>query len=327
MDGHPWACNMLSRVAENLYWMSRYVERVENVARLLDDGFHLELDTAGLAGDDGQGTLDSVLTILACRDAFEKAGSEGGRNAVLRFLTFDRSSEFSLLAMLARARENARSTQESLSSEAWSQINQMYLYLSGPRAQRRYQTSPFRFYERVVRECILFEGLVDSTLPRSEVFHFIQVGRYLERVNQIGNLLRFKLHALRDGGPVADLSLHTVYWTSLLRSCSAYEAFLRGRQNRIDAPSVVHYLVLEADFPRAMRFGVARCLESLREIAGGDDDAYASEAERLLGRLDSELRYMDITEIFHRGATSFLSGVQETCARVGEEMHRAYFLG
>ncbi len=318
---------MLSRVAENLYWMSRYVERVENVARLLDDGFHLELDAAGLTTDEGRSsTLDSILTILACREAFDATKSEGDREAVLRFLTFDRSSRHSLMTFIGRARENARGTQESLSSEAWSQINQLYLFLSGPRAQKRFQASPFRFYQRIKRDCILFDGLIDSTLPRSEVFHFLQVGRYLERVDQVSRILNVKLHALRSGGPVTDPALHTVYWASLLRSCSAYEAYLRKRPDRIDAPSVVRYLVLDADFPRAMRFGVARCLESLREISGGDDDGYGTEAERLLGRLDSELRYMDVGEIFDRGLSPFLTGVQEACGRIGAELQQAYFL-
>jgi len=319
---------MLSRVAENLYWMSRYVERVENVARLLDDGFHLELDAAGLTSDEGsRGALDSILTILSCKEAFEQTTGGNDRAAVLRFLTFDRGSRHSLLSMIGRARENARGTQETLSSEAWSQINRLFLDLSGPHAERRFQTSPFRFYQRIKRDCILFDGLIDNTLPRSEVFHFIQVGRHLERVDQVSRLLNVKLHALRSGSAFADPALHAVYWASLLRSCSAYEAYLRTRPDNIDAQGVVRFLVLDADFPRAMRFGVARCLESLRGISGADADGYGTEAERLLGRLDSELRYTDVAEIFDRGLAPFLTGVQEACSRIGSQVQQAYFLG
>src|SRR5262249_36133799 len=113
---------MLSRVAENLYWISRYVERAENVSRLLDVGFHLELDAAGLDGESlGIGPIESVLTILACRDAFDRSRGEDERDRddVLQYLTFDRQNGHSILAMLARARENARGTQETLSGEAW----------------------------------------------------------------------------------------------------------------------------------------------------------------------------------------------------------------
>ena len=320
---------MLSRVAENLYWISRYVERAENVARLLDVGFHLELDASGLVGDvSGQGPIESVLTILACRDAFEKAHGPGfkDREAVLRFLTFERQNNHSILAMLARARENARGTQETLSGEAWSQVNKLYLFLGSPRAQRRFAASPSRFFDGIKRACILFDGLVDGTLPRTEVFHFLQIGRYLERVNQVSRILNVKLHGLRDDGPIDEPPMRIVHWSSLLRSCSAYEAYLREHHDRIDPEGVVRYLVLDADFPRAMRFCVARCVESLREIAGGDEDEYRSEAERQLGRLDSELRYIDVTEIFGRGLNTFLTSIQDACNRVGDEIHQAYFL-
>jgi uncharacterized alpha-E superfamily protein len=152
------------------------------------------------------------------------------------------------------------------------------------------------------------------------------VGRYLERVNQISRILNVKLHGLRDDGPIAEPPMRIVHWSSLLRSCSAYEAYLREHHDRIDPEGVVRYLVLDADFPRAMRFCVARCVESLREIAGGDEDEYRSEAERQLGRLDSELRYIDVGEIFGRGLSTFLTSIQDACNRVGDEIHQAYFL-
>jgi uncharacterized alpha-E superfamily protein len=319
---------MLSRVAENLYWISRYVERAENVARLLDVGFHLELDASGLSGDvSGQAPIESILTILACGDSFEKAhgGEQKDREAVLRFLTFDRQNVHSILAMCARARENARGTQETLSGEVWSHINKLSLYLGSRRAQRRFAASPSGFFDGIKRACILFDGLVDGTLPRTEVFHFLQIGRYLERVNQVSRILNVKLHGLREGGPI-EAAMRVVHWSSLLRSCSAYDAYLREHHDRVDPEGVVRYLVLDADFPRAMRFCVARCCDSLREIGGGDEDEYRTEAERLLGRLDSELRYIDVDEIFARGLNTFLNGVQDACNRVGEEIHQAYFL-
>ncbi|HEY1860008.1 MAG TPA: alpha-E domain-containing protein [Gemmataceae bacterium] len=318
---------MLSRVAENLYWIGRYVERAENVARLLDDGFHFELDAAGLADEAGQrGPVGNVLSILSCRDAFERRPAPHDRDAVLRYLTFDRQQSYSILAMIARARENARGSQETLSAETWSQINRLYLYLSGPRSQNRFQSSPFRFYDSIKRGCILFDGLVDSTLPRAEAFHFLQVGRYLERADTISRVVNVKFQTLPDESTDAGLRLRSIYWTSLLRSCSAYEAYLKEHQDRILSRNVVRYLVLDSDFPRAIRFCVDRCLESLRELSGGNGDGYGSEAERLLGRLDGELRYMDLDEVFPLGLAPFLTGVQEACNRVGQAIQQAYFL-
>jgi uncharacterized alpha-E superfamily protein len=306
---------MLSRVAENLYWISRYVERAENVARLLDDAYHLDLG-AGLAGaDGGPKALEGIIPILAC----DGPHPAGGREALLEFLTFDVAGTQSIRSMIARARENARGTQETLSSEAWSQLNRLHLYLGGARAPQQLQASPFRFCERVRRECLLFAALVDTTLPRTEVYHFLQVGRYLERVDMMSRILNVHIRpaaATFDNGDTAG-------WVSLLRCCSAYEPYLRQYQERVEPASVVRFLVLEGDFPRAMRYCVGRCLRSLRAIAG---DGTESAAERQLGRLDSDLRYVDVAEVFARGVGAFLTGVKDACNRVGQEIQQAYFL-
>jgi uncharacterized alpha-E superfamily protein len=321
---------MLSRIAESLYWLARYVERADNVARLLDDAFHLELD-AGFAGADGANRpLDGILTILGCRDAYATAAETGGDD-VPHFLVFDRTGLHSILAMVAQARANARTTQEALSAEAWSQLNRLYLALKSPRAPAKFQASPARFLARVQRECTLFTGLIDGTLSRTEPFHFLRVGRYVERVDMLSRILGVHLRSGPGaaGGPEpggaeesADRPEHLVYWASLLRSCSAYEAYLKQRRDRLDAEGVLGHLLLEEDFPRSMRFAVARGLESLRAVAGGG----GSSAERRLGRLDGELRYMDVREALQRGVSAFLTEVQEGCNQVGREIQLAYFL-
>jgi uncharacterized alpha-E superfamily protein len=341
---------MLSRVAENLYWMSRYLERAENVARLLDIGMFLELDAAELGVHDGSAPVEVALTILACRDAFHEAhapafakSSEsadgdgrfrsnidpGERDALLRFLTFDRSNPQSILSMIARARENGRGTQESLGGEVWSEINRLYLYLSGPKARQRFLSSPFRFYGSITRSCILVDGLIQHTLPRDEVYHFLELGRYIERVDVMGRILHAKCQNLLNTDRASADVLHPtfVHWTSLLRSTSAYAPYLRIESDRVDPEGVVRFLVLNLDFPRSIRHGVSRCRDALREISGEDEDdyGYGSEAERLLGRLDSDLRYIDVAEIFDRGLLPFLRGIQQTCLRVGDEIQNAYF--
>ncbi len=317
---------MLSRVAENLFWMSRYLERAENVARLLDIGLYLELDSPAPRTDDGSAPIEIALYILACRDAFHGAHPFAERSAILRFLTFDRSNPQSILSMIALARENARGTQESLDVDAWSEVNRLYLYLSGPRSQRRFGASPSGFYAAIKKSCILFDGLVQNTLPRDEVYHFLELGRYLERVGVIGRILHAKCQSRFEPAPSGDPAMELVRWTGLLRSCSAYGAYLRVERDRVEPAAVIRFLVLNPDFPRAIRFSVARCRRALQEIAGGDDDEYASEAQRLLGRLDSELRYIDVGEILERGLLAFLDGIQTTTTRAADEIQRSYFL-
>jgi uncharacterized alpha-E superfamily protein len=319
---------MLSRVAENLFWMSRYLERAENVARLLDIGLYLELDAASSSGDEGSAPVEIALSILRGRDAQRPDRPLVGphRNAVLGFLTFDRNNPNSLVSTISRARENARGTQESLGVDAWSEINRLYLYLCGQRAHRRFQSSASALYAKVKQFCILFDGMVQNTLPRDEVYHFIRLGRHLERVSVMGQILHAKCRSHRSGGSEVDPAIELVRWTGLLRSCSAYGAYLRVERDRVEPAGVIRFLVLNADFPRAIRFCVARCRDSLREIAGGDEEECTSEAERQLGRLDSELRYSDVAEIFERGLLPFLEGIRTTSERVGHEIQKSYFL-
>jgi uncharacterized alpha-E superfamily protein len=331
---------MLSRVAENLYWISRYVERAEGVARLLEDGFSMELETGSQAT--GAGPLDNVLLMLNAQTVFAQSRdlpdppADGSfsrsigehREAIVRFLTFDRGSDVSIRETIAHARENARGTQETVSGEAWSQLNKLYLFLNSSRAEARFAASPARFLNRIRRECVLFAALLDDTLPRAEAYHFLQLGRYLERVDVLSRAINVHYHTESIPIPVAETDgaekgFSSTPWASLLRGTSAYESYLQQARERIDPVGVVRYLLLEVDFPRSMRFGVGRCLDSLRAIAGGS--GYGTPLERHLGQLDSELRYIDVDELFHRGIGSFLVGVQDICAAAGRDVHRAYF--
>ena len=317
---------MLSRVAESLYWMSRYIERAENVARLLDIGLYLELDAAELGGAHGLAPVEIALTILACRDAFPVEQGRPPRDAVLRFLTFDRSNPQSILSMIARARENARGTQETIGVDVWSEVNRLYLFLGGARAQRRFSRGPSALFSGISHSCLLLDGLVQNTLPRDEVYHFLQLGRHLERLDVLCRILRAKCPSLTGDAFGAERSLQLVRWTSLLRSCSAYGAYLRSERERVEPEGVIRFLVLDSDFPRSIRFAAARCQDSLQAISGGDDEAYGCDAERVLGRLESDLRYLDASEIFDRGILSFLDDLQVTCQRVSDQIQQSFFL-
>ncbi|WP_165072380.1 alpha-E domain-containing protein [Paludisphaera rhizosphaerae] len=316
---------MLSRVAESLYWMGRYIERAENVARLLDIGLFMELD-ADVGLDEGLGPVEIALTILACRDAFPMEVGPPSREAVLRFLTFDRSNSQSILSMIARARENARGTQEAIGVDVWSEVNRLYLFLGGTRAQKRFVREPSSLFNYIKNSCLLIDGMIQNTLPRDEVFHFLELGRHLERIDVLCRILRAKCPGLSKPINGEDSPMHLVHWTSLLRSCSAHGPFLRSERERVEAEGVIRFLVLDSDFPRSIRYGAARCHESLEAISGGDEEAYGCEAERILGRLESDLRYLDVAEIFDRGLLQFLDSLQISCHRVSDEIQRSFFL-
>jgi uncharacterized alpha-E superfamily protein len=321
---------MLSRVAENLYWIGRYVERAENVARLLDVAFHLELDSAMVGPEPDMPTpIESVLSILGYREAYArlKGRRDLPRDGVLRFLTLDRGGEvYSMAAMLARARENARASREALSSDAWNQLNKLHLALKTRKREELLAQSPLRFFEGVKQGCILFDGLVDSTLPRTEAYHFLQLGRNLERVNQIVRILQIQVPLAWSQKASEDHPLAVVGWANVLRSCSAHEAYVREHHDGIEPGRVVRFLVLNACFPRAVLYCLEECGESLRALSGSEGEgSYATEAERQLGRLKSEMRFVDVNEIFDQGLQSFLVGILRSCNRIGDEIHHTYF--
>ncbi|MDG3003149.1 alpha-E domain-containing protein [Paludisphaera mucosa] len=316
---------MLSRVAESLYWMGRYIERAENVARLLDIGLFIELD-ADLGGGERFSPVEIALTILACRDAFPLDVEAPSRDAVLRFLTFDRSNTQSILSMIARARENARGTQEAIGVDVWSEVNRLYLFLGGTRAQRKFVRGPSSLLNTIKNSCLLIDGMIQNTLPRDEVYHFLELGRHLERLDVLCRILRAKCPILTQQVEGTEAAMQLVRWTSLLRSCSAHGPFLRSERERVEPEGVIRFLVLDPEFPRSIRYSAARCQESLESISGGDDDAYGCEAERILGRLESDLRYLDVEEIFDRGLLRFLDSLQHTCHRVSDEIQRSFFL-
>jgi len=332
---------MLSRVAENLYWLGRYLERTENLARLLDNAFQLELD-AGLPMDDGEGPLDQLLDILSCRLDFEKYGEAGvtlGRNALLGWLTLERKSPHSILSMVRFARENARGTQEALSAEAWSQINRLYLQLNQPQQRERFWSAPTRFLDVAKRGCLLIAGTIESTLPRDEVYHFLQLGRHLERIDMTLRILKSALafHAAApvltggigggSAGLIAEEWLNTTRWASLLQTCSAHEAYLRRYRSDIEPVGVLHFLFLEPCFPRSLVYGVSQSVQSLKgidgQISGGPSP---NEAERALGRLESELKYCDPSELLEQGIDKFLKRILEATNKVGGFISQTYFM-
>jgi uncharacterized alpha-E superfamily protein len=327
---------MLSRVAENLHWISRYVERTENVVRLVMDAFQLQLEV-GANAEAGVRPLDRALMILHAQEEFQRRKDEfaslTNTEAILRFMTFDRKESSSVSSMIARARENARGVQEALSTEAWSQLNQLYLFLTNPKADQRFQSGSFRFYQKIRKECQLFTAILEGTLPRTEAYHFLMVGRYLERIDMLARMIQaYSLLPLPQQKPtggsgddaLAEIGPGLVDFTSLLRTCAAFEPYLSHAQAKLDAHGTIGYLLLEEQSPRSMRFAVHRCLESLQAIAGASRGIHSS-AERHLGRLESELRYMDIDETLNKGITPFLTMVQEIGVSVGSEIHQAYF--
>lgn len=311
---------MLSRVADSIYWMSRYTERAENIARFIDVNLRLALDLPPGTGEQ----WEPLILITADLPLFGQHYDMPSRANVIEFLSFDEENPNSIARCLAAARDNARSVREAISSEMWEQINRFY-HLSRTSAFRSLVTSdPYTFFSRIRQESLLFAGVVDATMSHDEGWHFARLGRQLERADKTSRMLDVKyfllLPAVTDvGSPLDDLQ-----WSALLRSASALEAF-RKRYGGISPKRVAEFLILDQQFPRSIHHCLLSAMASLKVLSGSANGTFSNGAEQRLGRLTSGFAYASISEIIAGGLHQFLDNFQAECNEVGESIFTTFF--
>ncbi|MBI3968237.1 MAG: alpha-E domain-containing protein [Chloroflexi bacterium] len=312
---------MLCRVAENLFWLSRYVERAVAVCRLVDVTWHLELD----AGDPTHGdSFWAPLLGTPSEGAPQPVGVPRSPRDVRHFLAFDRENSSSLVSCIGCARTAARGVRESISSEMWEQLNVLYLSLSGSDLAVAAEAQPHEFYKRVMMGAQLFQGLAESNLARDEPWHFLCLGRYLERADTVARVLNMQAHLLTVGeGGRRD---EAVRWLAVLRSCGSAEAYARYYSLRVDPARVVEFLLLNPIFPQSVRFCLGEAEGSLREIARYEQSSArnSSDGARTLGLLKARLEYAAVDEVIESGLQSFLEWVQAQIAIVSDQLTLTY---
>jgi uncharacterized alpha-E superfamily protein len=308
---------MLSRVAESLYWMARYVERAEAVSRLVAVHFQALLD-GGRRGWQGvvQIGADAALPGAPPPDA--------GEGAVLEYLFSHPDNPHCVLACLLRARENARGARDQISSEMWEHLNRLYFAVKDKSAAD-FAGGPYDFYRQVRDGSQAFQGITHATLTHGEAYHFIQLGKHLERATQTVRLLGVRyanVNALQDGTPVATLQL-----ISMLKSCSAFEPFRQTAGSRLAAAEVMEFLLLHRQFPRAVLCCLGSCADALEAIAAAAPKRAPrpDRPRQALGRLRAELEYLDIDDVLGARMDEFLGGLLGRVHRLGDEIARAYF--
>ena len=318
---------MLSRVAENMLWMGRYVERAENTARILDVNIRLLLDI-GTAGDHHEAWEPLVSLVPQTRDLFDASYAELTPGTVSRFLTFEQDNPNSIVNSVAYARENARSIRESISSEMWEQLNALYLTVTSPGAQTAWSAHPHAFYRQVQYGSQQFQGTTDATMLHDESWQFIQAGKFLERADNVTRLLDSKYRLLAGDDAPADDPAHAddpLQWIAVLRSVSAYEAY-RRRQHlaRIRPREIVEFLLLDAQFPRSVLFCVDAAGAAVQAIGAARRGGQVSSVERALGLLHAQLQFADLDEIVATLHT-YLDVLQRHFNKVNDELQRVYF--
>jgi uncharacterized alpha-E superfamily protein len=326
---------MLSRVADRIFWMSRQMERAENMARIL--GVTSNLVLFGNHEAQGQNLL-APLTITGTAEAFAAQHDKLTLPALIDFLAFDQSNPSSIWSCLRDARENAHAVRWQITSEMWETLNATWIELRGfgrrtTTARRRSDAArgelsladsvgaeATRFFDWVKDRSHLFRGVTYGTIVRGEAFNFSRLGTHLERADNTARILDVKYHILLPRVEDVGGALDYYQWAALLRSVSAFETYRLIYRDQIFPIKVAELLILEQRMPRSLAACAAQVNASLERIVGQNDAA----AKRLSGELFVRLTHADIEEIFQSGLHEYLTDCLDDINELGSRMQRAY---
>lgn len=318
---------MLAREADAVYWMGRYVERAEHVARLL----RVKLNLLADAGDLDEALVERLWTVVP--RVFRNnpptpgdASSEPLANRIVAQMAFDADNPNALLCCLSRARENARSVRETISAEMWEELNSIYWVIHADDARQRFDEAPDAFLRNILSFSMLFQGLSDQTLRHDQRWQFIQLGKYLERVDFTCRVIALHWDILTAAETTLDEPLRNIHWMGLLRACCSIEAYRKSFLAELDGLRVASFLLLEPNFPRSVRFAVRSASDAVHAIRLESDARKADVAQRILGRLDAQLEYAEPAELVAEGVPAYLGRVEAACAEAALALQRGYFL-
>ena len=310
---------MLSRVADSIYWMNRYMERAENVARFVDVHLHLQLDAA--FGADEQWA--PILATTGDHAAFDERYPAPTRESVLRFLSFDEDNPNSIVSCLRAARENARAVREIISSEMWEQVNRAYLMVRDAAGSDALE-SPHEFFTDVKKASQLFVGITYLTMTHSEAWHFGRLGRLLERADKTSRILDVKYFLLLPTVNDVGLAYDDIQWSALLKSASAFEMY-RKKHGLLTPTKVVEFLLLEGKFPRAIRYCIVKAERSIYAITESPMKMGESPAERAIGAMRATLDAGDVQGIVGGGLHEYLDAFQTRLNAASEAIYETFF--
>lgn len=295
---------LLSRVADSVYWMARYIERAENVARFIGVNLNLHLDLPMEPAQQWQPLIDTSGDTAE----FKKRYGEATQASVIEFLTYDAANSNSISSCLRSARENARSVREAISSEMWTQVNGMYLSMQ----EQRRMPDPGQLTEifRSIRlGCHLFQGITDATMSHGEAWHFCRMGRKLERADKTSRILDVKYFILLPSAKAVGTPYDDIHWSAVLKSVSGFGMY-RKKYGRILPRDIVDFLLMDPEFPRSIRFCIRSADESLHAITGSPMGSFGYPAEQVMGLLRAELDFTSVDRILGGGLHEYLDSLQ-----------------
>ena len=315
---------MLSRTADHLFWMSRYTERAENTARMLN--VHHETSLLPQSAAVSQYGWLGVLSLSELLPAYTERQGEVSPRGVMRFMVLDEENPSSILACLKAARENARAVRGTLTTEVWETLNQTWLEMSRLARSGDFEEDPAEFFEWVKFRSHLSRGVTLGTMLQDEAFHFLRLGTFLERADNTARLLDVKFHAVESEffgtASEKDLEYDFYHWAAILRSVSAFEIYRKVYRDVIVPERVAELLMLREDMPRALHHCMSEVLTNLR-LVGADPQG---DTMRHAGRLRADLRYGHIDAILATGLHAFLTQFLDRVNQLGGHVSRDFLV-
>ncbi len=325
---------MLSRVADSLYWMSRYLERAEHTCRLLDVNMSLMLEESPAAttrrcqrivqalGNPIGFSPTNVPTELAESPTHDGAAKDTYHLA--RTLTFDTKDRYSVTSFIMFARENARQVREQITSEQWQWLNRLFHYVTHYDISDGEHLEMSEFLRSVMEGVHLFHGVTDSTMSHGEGWQFIQVGRYLERASTIVTLLNVYPRKFWGTADRTQEENEYLEWVGLLRSCTAFEAYCRAYSADVYPDRVLGFLLLNEEFPHSVRYSIDCVQRAIASIHGESGKQRATQLTRMAGRLQALLGFGDVSEIIEQDVSLYLREILQQCRQIHEGIYGLY---
>ena len=307
---------MLSRVAENIYWMARYIERAENTARLVSVATNLMLDLPKGVRQDWA----PLIEISGSDEAYRKHHQDYGERAVLRFMIGAKDNPDSILASLKNARENCRTIRDIVPREVWEQINALHLYAAEHMQEGLTKRGRHPFLNDIVVRCQTIAGKVSGTMNRDQGYRFLRLGCSLERADMTTRIIDVSAaRLLHEDGPDLEPFANT-RWMAVLRSLSAYQMYRRSQQPRVQRSAVIRFLLQSSAFPRAIYFCVNQVERSIAKLPRNESTL------RVIGRLKRSLTSSDVGKLGQEALHAFIDELQISISDLHQELSVTWFL-
>jgi len=307
---------MLSRVADSLYWMGRYIERTDGILRML------KINYASSQDDLHEFSWKPVLRTFTYLKEEEANALAHDSRAVLQFMVTDKENPNSVVNIVTHARENARSVQDHITKELWQCLNDYYHSVRDEQLiQLLHREDPVTILDILIRHGLLYYGITDITMARGEGYAFINIGKFLERSVQSADILDIKFSDVSYDFSRAD----TTYWKYLLLSISGYELYLKTYRSGFDPKNVVEQIVLNQDFPRSVEYSVSQLHRYFQRLQSDRNVEGFKKIDFMIGKVRSRVKYSTVEAILQQGLHAYLKSIKEDLYQVGNAFNQYYF--